>query len=383
MSSSTSSLDRSRDSDRARETRAIVLKPGAKDATLASHPEPGELGARDVLVRTLLTGIDATDLEVLERGHEATRAGDRPFVLGHECVGEVLDAPRRSNLERGDRVVPMVRHGCGKCEYCDSDRQDLCTTDEYVEHGIVGADGFMRSLWTDDYATLVRVPSRLSDEDAVLTEPLSVVVKALEVARDVQRARLPKFDTFHGQRALIAGTGSLGTLAAFLLTEEGVETYALDRSAKASTTATLLNGLRARHVDANETSVLDLGREVDGFDLIIEATGSPKLAFEAIRTLRPNGIIVMLGVPGDKPAIPVEADDVMRSLVLHNQVVVGSVNSRERHFVDAMEALMRFRRNNPLQLDLVLSHRYRPEQWEDAFHAKGDDLVKKAIDWRE
>lgn len=384
MARTTSSRNATRDAPRAPGTthgmRSLVLQPGADRATLARLPAPRP-SQGEALVRTLLTGIDGTDEEVVERGHGETRAGDRPFVLGHECLGEVVEAPLDSGLRPGDRVVPLVRHGCGRCEPCARGESDLCATGDYTEHGIVGLDGFMREMWADDPATLVKVPPEVGD-DAVLAEPLSIVVKAFEVMRTVQQARLPGFDGFRGQRALLAGTGSLGSLAAFLLEEKGIETWALDRSPDDAVGASLLRELGARHVNSEETRIADVAREVGGFDLVIEATGSPKVTFDAVLTLAPNGVMCMLGVPGDKDAIPVEADNVMRQMVLRNQVLVGSVNSNRRHFEEAFAALARFRSRRGAQLDRVLTHRYSPEEVEEAFRASGDQLVKKAIDWR-
>jgi len=337
-----------------------------------------------VLVRTLLTGIDGTDEEILREAKADPPEGEAHLVLGHECLGEVVEAPEGAGLAPGDLVVPLVRHGCGGCERCHRGEADLCPTDDYREHGIKGLHGFMREYWTDTPEHLVKAPRGLG-RVAVLTEPLSIVVKALEASRHIQQ-RIPWFEQeggFRGKRALLAGTGSLGSLGAFLLVEAGMEVWAMDRTSDDAFGSRLLADLGVRHVNVKERSIHDVAREHGRFDLIIEATGVPKVVFDTVLTLEKNGIMCMLGVPAQRPAIQVEADDVMRQMVMGNQVLFGSVNSNRRHFEQALEALQRFRDRWGDRIDRVLTHTYAPEEHEEAFHADEADLVKKAIVWRE
>ncbi|HWH08268.1 MAG TPA: glucose 1-dehydrogenase, partial [Candidatus Thermoplasmatota archaeon] len=316
---------------------------------------------------------------VVGEGHGGFPPGEDALVLGHECLGEVLSAPEGSALRPGDRVVPLVRHGCGLCPLCASGKQDLCSTGRYREHGIKGLHGFLREEWTDDPAALVSVPSGLGDA-AVLTEPLSVVLKALEVAEQVQR-RLPWFEGWGGRNVLLAGTGSLGTLAAFRLAESGANVWGADRSGDDAAAARLLARLGVRHVDVRATPIPEAAREVGGFDLVLEATGAPSVVFDAVRALRENGALVVTGVPAQRPAVPVEADDFMRDLVMRNLAVVGSVNSNRRHFEAALQALRRWQDRWPEELATVITHRYRPEDAPHAVKESGPHVIKKVVDW--
>lgn len=361
------------------EVRRVVLRRGGQTPRLVRAPPPRSV-AGHVRARTLLVGIDGTDEEVIQNPDTELPPGEDELVLGHECLAEILDAPGTSGFEPGDRVVPVVRHGCGLCALCGEGKADMCATSRYTEHGIKGLHGFLRDEWTDDPATLVKVPAGLGDE-AVLAEPLSVVVKALDVVGSIQR-RVPGHEGLRGQRVLLAGTGSLGSLAAFELAAEGAQVWALDRSPGAAAGPTLLRRLGARHVNAKETDLHELAREAGGFDLVLEATGSPRVAFDALLTLRENGIMCMMGVPAQKPAIPVEADDVMRGMVLRNQCLVGSVNSNARHIAIALQRLKAHKGRWGGLLEGVLTHRFSPEECVEAFRAGGEGLVKKAIDWR-
>ncbi|MEA3198873.1 MAG: glucose 1-dehydrogenase [Thermoplasmata archaeon] len=360
--------------------RAIVLRKGEHAPRLVERPEPARREVQ-ALARTLYAGLDGTDDEVLSGAHGAFPEGRDELVLGHECLGEVVEAPEGSGLAPGDRVVPLVRHGCGQCVACLR-HADFCPTEGYREHGIKGLDGFYRDLWADDPATLVKAPAGIGSL-AVLTEPLSIVVKAYEEARRIQR-RIPWFeqeDEFRGKRALLAGTGSLGTVGCFLLRSEGMDVWAMDREPEDSAPAKLLSSLGVKHVDARETKVADLAREVGGFDLVIEATGVPEVAFDCVQTLAGNGVMAMLGVPEERPPFAVPGDDIMRQMVLQNQAMFGSVNSGRRHFEVAMRRLAEFRARWPHETERIVTHVFAPQEVEVAYKLDGPQVIKKVLDW--
>jgi glucose 1-dehydrogenase len=60
---------------------------------------------------------------------------------------------------------------------------------------------------------------------------------------------------------------------------------------------------------------------------------------DSIRTLGPGGVICLTGVGGGGPASGLSPADVAREAVLHNNVIVGSVNANRRHFYRATEAV--------------------------------------------
>lgn len=362
--------------------RQVVLRRGDASPSLRDAPWPRREGDQ-VLARTLLTSVDGTDREVLDNPGAAWPEGEAFVVLGHECLGEVLESPAGSSLEPGQRVVPLVRHGCGHCDPCLAGNADLCETGDYTEHGIKGLHGFMRDAWTDTPDSLVPVPADLG-RLAVLTEPLSVIVKALDVARLVQR-RIPTWEEaggFAGQRALITGAGNLGTLAAFLLRDEGMDVWTYDRAQPHEATPRLLRAIGATTLQAGEEDLEEVARDVGGFDLVIEATGAPKVLFQALPTLADNGVMCMLGVPAERPAFPVDGDVVMRRMVMRNQVLLGSVNSRREHFDHALRRLRSFRRRFDAAPDRILTHILEPAEFEEAF-ADGPDVIKKVIRWSE
>jgi threonine dehydrogenase-like Zn-dependent dehydrogenase len=73
-------------------------------------------------------------------------------------------------------------------------------------------------------------------------------------------------------------------------------------------------------------------------DLVYEATGYAKHAFETIDALAPNGVGALLGVP-DPWEFEIDGGRLHEEFVLHNKALVGSVNSGPDHFRSAIERL--------------------------------------------
>jgi len=69
-------------------------------------------------------------------------------------------------------------------------RSDMCETGLYSERGIKGLDGYQTEYVVDHEQYIVRVPPEL-EAVGVLTEPFSVVEKAIAEAMQLQLIRLP------------------------------------------------------------------------------------------------------------------------------------------------------------------------------------------------
>ena len=81
---------------------------------------------REVLVRTVATGVCHSDLHVVDGvGRFPT---DRPIVLGHEGAG-VVEAVGDdvTSVRAGDHIVACLSGFCGACPQCLSGHPNLCT----------------------------------------------------------------------------------------------------------------------------------------------------------------------------------------------------------------------------------------------------------------
>ncbi len=256
----------------------------------------------------------------------------------------------------GDLVVATVRRGCGRDRFCRANKSDECETGEFTERGIGGAHGFMAEQYVEVPEYLVRVPPDLRTV-AVLLEPLSVVEKAVFMGQRVldRRGNTPGDPPIGPPTALVAGTGAVGMLAAFLLRVRGYEVTAIDRHGTGTPAAALLARVGAVHRSVAE-GLGTLGSH--RFDLVIEATGSTSLDLGLVDLLRRNGVLVLTGIPdASEPPTSVEAGRLLRNVVLENQAVIGSVNANRTYFEAGLRDMTVFEEKWPGALGAMITAR--------------------------
>lgn len=150
----------------------------------------------DVLIRVRMAGICGTDLHLFQGKNPFVRY---PLIPGHEYMGEVLQAPARSKLKRGDKVTVFPEVGCGRCLACREGRVVHCPEFKFV--GSALPDGGFCEYVAVPFKRVFRLPKTMEDEVGAMVEPTSVAVHA------VKRAGLRK-----GMRAVVIGGGTIGLL---------------------------------------------------------------------------------------------------------------------------------------------------------------------------
>ena len=336
--------------------KAVGVFPGSREVRLVEHPEPRIEAADEARIRILEVGACGTDREICAFEFGEPPAGRDYLVLGHEGLGEVVEVGAGvGRLRPGDLVVPMVRLPCDApaCRPCRRERQDFCLTDTFPEHGIRRAHGFMTEQVVDREKFLVPVPRTLRDV-AVLVEPLTIAEKALFQAAEVQK-RLPYEP---GRKAVVLGAGPVGLLGAMALLTRGYETFVYARSPGDTPNARLAASIGATYVSGSTTAFDALAKRLGGIDLVYEAAGAVRPAFEIAEHLAPNGVCILTGVPGLAP-VGVDVARLMRNMVLKNQAVVGTVNAGRDAFEAAIRDLEVFRGRWPDALRGLITGRFR------------------------
>ena len=265
-------------------------------------------------------------------------------MIGHESLGEVVEVGGGvTKVKPGDLVVLMVRRPCDReeCAPCRAGRPDFCSTGEHVERGINGIHGFMTEYVVDDEKWLVPVPKALRDV-AVLVEPLTIAEKALIQVHEIQ-ARLPWSCATRTRgwchTAVVLGAGPVGLLGAMALVRDGFKTFVYSREAEGGAEGRARPLLRRElHLDRGDPSA-KLAERMGGIDLVYEAVGLSRLAFDVMAQMDRNGIFVFTGVAALKGPQPLDTDTLMRNLVLKNQVALGTVNAGRDAFEAAVSDL--------------------------------------------
>jgi threonine dehydrogenase-like Zn-dependent dehydrogenase len=266
-------------------------------------------------VRTRLSGICGSDLSLVE-GHASTYFEDWvsfPFVPGHEVVGELAD---------GTRVVlePVLGHEArgfappfpGAAPGDGDDHAHLATSGPRttLEPGI--QTGFCCSTgggWAPEFVAhesqLHRIPDSMSDEQAVLVEPLAggihaALLTAPAVARAIAAGVQPV--------VAVLGAGSMGLAAIAGLRRYLPEAQVLV-GARYPHQRALALALGATTVVAPGDLLRAVRREVgchvvgdhltSGAHATIDAVGNSASVAECLRFTRPQGRVVLLGMPAE------------------------------------------------------------------------------------
>ena len=88
-------------------------------------------------------GVCGTDIEIVQGEYGTAPPGADRLILGHESLGEVVEAPPGSGLTPGQHVAGIVRQPDPvPCASCAVGEWDMCRNGQYTEHGIKGLHGF-------------------------------------------------------------------------------------------------------------------------------------------------------------------------------------------------------------------------------------------------
>ncbi|MDZ7830818.1 MAG: alcohol dehydrogenase catalytic domain-containing protein [Desulfobacterales bacterium] len=230
-----------------------------------------DISEHEALVKILMAGICATDVELLN-GYQ-----DFHGIPGHEFVGLVEKAPQAPELV-GKRVAVDINIGCGQCLKCRTGDTRHCPSRRVV--GIRGKDGGFAEYCALPVANLSVLPERLETIDAVFAEPLAA---ALEIAQQVHIR--------HDTKMAVMGDGKMGLLCAFALNRYTSNLTVLGRHADK------LNMAASQGISIINTAEMDpetAAQRLKGFfELVVEATGNPDAINQAVQLVGPEGTVVV------------------------------------------------------------------------------------------
>ena len=344
--------------------RALALKPlQAHSAEMLEVAEPSGPG---VLVRTLAVGICGTDREILSGEYGWAPAGRDHLILGHECLGEVIETKSESSLAKGDLVVGIVRQPDPlPCPACACGEFDMCRNGMYREHGIKELDGFCRERFRLEEAELVRVEPSLRDT-GVLVEPASVVAKAWDhIERIGARTR-----SWNPRRVLVTGAGPVGLLASLLTHQRRLELHVYDR----------------HQGDAKPRLVKELGGQYhssgleelsSNADVVIECTGAASVIATVMSNNARSGVVCLTGLSSGEHHIRQDFTAFNKGMVLQNDVIFGTVNANRAHYEMAASALAQA---DAAWLRSLITRRVPFSAWREALQAREGD-IKTIIDF--
>jgi L-iditol 2-dehydrogenase len=244
------------------------------------HDEPvREPGPDELLLRVTAVGLCGSDLHWYAEGAIGDAVLERPLVLGHESVAVV-----ENGLRAGERVAVDPAIACGHCGLCLAGDEHLCVAGRFAGHG--ATDGALRQLMPWPERLLHLLPDSLSDAEAALLEPLGVALHALELGR-----------VGPGASTGVYGCGPLGLLLVQALRLAGADVVvATDPLAHRAEAARALGATSALQTRRAGAEILP-ARLREGLDVAFDVSGDDDAIATAIDTLRPGGLLVLVGIP--------------------------------------------------------------------------------------
>ncbi len=243
--------------------RAMVFEGVGEPLRLLERPVP-RAAPGQLLLKVKACGVCRTDLHLLD-GEVSIE--NPPRILGHQIVGIVEPHGRRVG-------VPWLGWTCGECEYCRSERENLCPRARFTGRDI---DGGMAQYALADERYCFAIPDGYPDAQAAPLLCAGLIgYRALRMCGAARRLGF-------------YGFGAAAHILTQVACEQDREVYAFTREGDSSAQAFAreLGAVWAGH--SGQTPPLEL-------DAAIVFAPDGSLVVQALRTLAPGGTVVCAGI---------------------------------------------------------------------------------------
>lgn len=268
---------------------AVVIH-AAKDLRIEAA-QVGEPGPGEVRVAIERGGICGSDLHYYHEGRIGTIILREPMVLGHEVAGRIEELGAGvEGLRTGDRVAVSPSRPCGRCRYCQGGQQMHCLDMRFYGSAMrmPHVQGAFRSALIADAAQCHVIPAGVSPDEAAMCEPLAVTLHAVRRAGPI-----------FGRRVLVTGCGPIGALAVLSARQAGAaEIVVTDVTPTPFPFAAKLGATRTIDVAADKMGLAAYAKDKGYFDVLLECSGNAQALVAALDAVRPQGVIVQVGLGG-------------------------------------------------------------------------------------
>ncbi|WP_271092219.1 zinc-dependent alcohol dehydrogenase [Hoeflea poritis] len=258
----------------------------AREIRIELAEMPAEIASDHVRLRLATASICGTDMHYFRHFANAGFYLDRPVTLGHEACAFVEDA-NGHGFAPGQLVAINPVINCGACENCAAGDINMCATKRFPGSATTKPhiDGFFRDLFDFPARCCHAVAETVSPDHLTFAEPLACAMHA------VNRAGVTV-----GHKVLVTGCGPMGLLATVGAVAKGAEVDVTDLKQEALDAAGAV-GARTGFVIGGSTP------PAAGYDVVIEASGSPHAYNQALDAVRKQGTIGVLSLiqPSEVP----------------------------------------------------------------------------------
>jgi 2-desacetyl-2-hydroxyethyl bacteriochlorophyllide A dehydrogenase len=313
-----------------------------------------QLKPEEALIAIKASGLCGTDLHIYDGDFIASY----PVVPGHEFAGEVVDVGTDViDVHAGDKVAIDPSIYCNRCKFCRENKQNFC--ENYRGYGIHYNGGFA------EYAAIHRrnlYPIEgLSYLEGAMVEPVACGIHGMK-----------QIDLQLGEHVLIFGCGPIGLILMQLCQMGGAATVTMVDIQEDK--LELAEKLRATNILLADNDLKQrLSRlHPDGFHVVIDATGNPRVVERMFDYVRDKGRILFFGVCPADAKISISPYDVYK----RELKICGTfaLLHTARQAVDVIKS-------KKVDVQSLVSHQFPLEDFEKAFALKqqGKDAMKIMI----
>ena len=260
--------------------------------------EPQLKDARNALLRVDAVGVCGSDVHYYTAGRIGSAVVDFPFIMGHECAATVLEVGAEvGRLRPGQRVAIDPLISCGQCDQCRAGRAHTCRNQRFL--GMPGeCGGALAEYLVLPEECCYPVPDRMTTEEAVLVEPLSIAVYAQQLSQ-----------VDDGARIAILGAGPIGlSVLLACCAAADCRVYVTDLIAERLELASRLGAAWTGNPTQGDVVNAIRGADALGVDVVFECAGKQETLDQAIELLKPGGTLLIVGIPEtDRLSFPIHA----------------------------------------------------------------------------
>ena len=354
---------------------------GKGDIRCDTVPDPTIEDVRDVIIKVTSCAICGSDLHLMDGQMPTMESGD---VLGHEFMGEVVEVGSPNHkLKKGQRIVVPFNINCGACRQCKLGNYSVCERSNrnasmaaetfgyttaglfgysHITGGYAGGQAEYVRVPMADVAPMV-VPEGMSDEEVLfLTDILPTAWQGCEHA-----------EIKDGDIVAIWGAGPVGLFAVQCAKIMGAgRIIVIDTVPERIALAKKFGATDV--IDFEKEKVFDRIKEIshgEGADCVIDCVGMeasaghgiagvlsavqekitsserPYVLNEAIRAVRPCGVVSVPGVYGS--LVPVNMGSVVQKGL--------TMRSGQTHVKRYLEPLTKMIQEGKFDMTSMITHR--------------------------